>query len=678
MRIQALLILMLAWPPFIKAAAAPDVILERARQMLLRGEAPAVDAANRYLESQRPDGSWPDIDYSDRSRSQWRPLTHLSRIQALIRVLKQDSRFMPAIERGLDYWIEVRPQSGNWWYNEIGTPRAMRDIIILLGDRLRDERLDGCMEVLAQRRMRATGANLMWSAELALHHGAVLASRYGSPRREEGLAELAEAARRIHGEIQVGWAEGIQDDYSFYQHGARLQSFHYGHSYLDVAVKLGWQLRESPWEYPEEKAEIITNYILEGLRWMSRGRYTVPSTLDRAVSRPGSMSVDLQGLLGLWHEVTTIRAQEIEALAAGESGEGPALTGFRHFPHADFSTYHRPSFSFFLKGISTRILLTEDINSENQLGKRYLQTGDHYLLRHGDEYHDLQPVWDWPGLPGLTTSDDSPEIDKQGFVGGLGDGQRGMGVFDLARTGGAGRHSFGIRRLCAMNADAVVCLLSEARIEGSAGSIRTSLEQNRLRGPVWISEDGRQRAEVPDNKDVVQTARWIWHDNVGYLLNRTLRMRVRAGKREGNWRRINRALSDETIASEVFLAEVLHDRPSQSFTYAILPGVSLDGISATAESPAWQVLTNSRSQQAVRFGDGTVFAAMYEPGALEVEGQTLLQTDHSCLAMWDASTLWMADPNNAGFTIQARWGGELHTVRLPAGGRGTQIRRYPE
>ncbi|MCP5117537.1 MAG: hypothetical protein GY953_42485 [bacterium] len=240
MRIRAILILLTVWPLTLGADEGPERILERARRILLRTKAPAAESMSRYMETQRPDGSWTDIDYGDRSRTLWKPLTHLSRVLALSRALENDSGLISAIETGLDYWIRRRPQSDNWWYNEIGTPRAMRDIIILLGDRLDGARLDGCMEFLAQRRMRATGANLMCSAELALHHGAALASHYGSPRREDGLAE------------------GIQEDYSFYQHGARLQSFHYGWSYLDVAVKLGWQLRDTLWQYPTDKKETVT------------------------------------------------------------------------------------------------------------------------------------------------------------------------------------------------------------------------------------------------------------------------------------------------------------------------------------------------------------------------------------------------------------------------------------
>jgi chondroitin AC lyase len=668
-RILILLVAALDLAPASPTDAA--LILERASEMLSNGASPAASSLQPLTAGQLPDGSWPDIDYADTSRNRWQPLTHLTRLAELARGLDAAPSLLPAIHRGVDLWIDRRPQSDNWWYNEIGTPRAMRDLIVLMGGQLAGERLDGCMQVLAQRRMRATGANLMWSAELALHHGAILASRYDSPGREQGLAELAEAARRIHEEIQVGLAEGIQPDQSFYQHGARLQSFHYGRAYLDVAVNLGWQLRGTPWAYPPAKAEIITDYILDGLQWMSRGRYTVPPTLDRSVSRPGSMSADLARPLTLWRDVAATRREELDNLLARQSASGTTVIGFRHFPHADFTTYHHPSFSFFLTGASSRMLLTEAINSENQLGSPHLLTGDHYLLRHEDEYDNLQPVWDWSRLPGLTTSPARPVFVRQEFAGGLGDGQRGLAAIRLQRSGD--NHTLAMNRLCAMNAKAIVCQLYPAS-PGAPGDAHTSLEQNRLRGPVWISEDGARQDRVPGGTAVERTVRWIWHDDVGYLLDPPLHVRVYAGPREGNWRQINHAYSAETVTQDVFLAEVLHGADPKPFSYTILPGVSLHELSAAAAKPASESLANASSKQALRFDDGAHFAAFYEPGTLDASGLSLLETDHACLALFDDESLWLADPRNAGFTIRVRWKGQRHTVRLPSGGRPIQIR----
>ena len=126
----------------------------------------------------------------------------------------------------------------------------MRDIAFILGKELQGERRRGVLEVIGQHRVRGSGANLMWSAELAFHHGCLRGDR----------DRMTKAIQRIWQEIDVGRKAGIQDDGSFFQHGLRLQMYHYGRSYLDVVVRLAWQTRGTPWAIPPKKREIITSF----------------------------------------------------------------------------------------------------------------------------------------------------------------------------------------------------------------------------------------------------------------------------------------------------------------------------------------------------------------------------------------------------------------------------------
>src|SRR5690606_38592853 len=124
------------------------------------------------------------------------------------------------INTALDHWLQKRYQSSNWWHNQIGVPQYMRDIIILLHNDLDPDRLKKSLEVMAQLQVHDnyTGGNLVWCADLGLHYGALT----GDEKLVKRCRDL------ILKEIKITTGEGIQPDYSFHQHGKRLQMYQYG------------------------------------------------------------------------------------------------------------------------------------------------------------------------------------------------------------------------------------------------------------------------------------------------------------------------------------------------------------------------------------------------------------------------------------------------------------------
>ena len=279
-------------------AQVPDnfqIVTERARELLLRRPSLDAEKLQNYVATLGADKRWPDVDYNDKAPSGWKTVEHLNRIRALSHAfinpqspLYNDEKTQAIIFRALDHWIEKRYKNPNWWHNDIGVPQIMRDIVVLLGPRLQDERRKGALEIWHQygKAKAGDGANTMWQAELALLYGAVT--------KNSDL--VAQNARLISDEIHVSRGEGIQPDGSYHQHGARLQQFHYGGAFLNDASRLGWQLSGTAWAIPQEKLQIIADAILQGSQWMVRGTTTVPGTLDRAVSRANALKGgDLRG-----------------------------------------------------------------------------------------------------------------------------------------------------------------------------------------------------------------------------------------------------------------------------------------------------------------------------------------------------------------------------------------------
>jgi chondroitin AC lyase len=668
-----------AEPPAAVSPAA--MVLSRERELLLRGRLPDVPKARAWVASLGAEGRWPDIDYNDKQPAGWKTSQHLDRILTLSRLvadpmspLHDDPAFLAAIGRGLDDWITHRYHNSNWWHNDIGVPIMMRDTIVLLADRLSGARRTGALAVLSQygRAKAGDGANTMWEARLGLDYALLT-----------GDAALADSqSRLIGGEIAVKKGEGIQSDGSYHQHGPRLQQFHYGGAFMTDGVKLGWLLHGTPWAISERSLTALADCLLSGGEWMQRNGYTVPSTLDRSVSRPGTLRGGNQaGLAAMLRDALPSRAAALDALIARESnapGAAP-LTGFRAFPRSDFATYHRPTFSFFVKTVSSRTLTTETtMNGENLLG-HLLGCGDSYILRDGPQYFDLPPVWDWDLIPGVTWAIGVGDVERQPFVGSLGDGDAGVTAMDYrfgVGKGPAAMPTLTAHKLWAADGYVVVCLIGDLHASASVTApVRTALDQCLLRGPVTVGTGDGRIETVTSGTMPARPLRWIHHDGITYIpLNAAIPVSLRLGPVTGSWRRINRSGSPDDVTMPTFLPTLEQGiaPQGQSSGFALIGACPTPADAARAAArPGYRILRNDSACQAVRFADGALMAAFYQPGELADGGPPLVAVDRPCLLLIRNGDLRVCDPTQAGATVTVSYRGRVTPMVAPSGGQAS-------
>lgn len=96
------------------------------------------DAAE-YAASLRPDGSWPDVNYTDRTRTgAWSPEKHLRRQLTMAIVSRQnnDTKLIAAVHLALAFWLAHSAPNGttypygeihssNWFCGEIWSPAML-------------------------------------------------------------------------------------------------------------------------------------------------------------------------------------------------------------------------------------------------------------------------------------------------------------------------------------------------------------------------------------------------------------------------------------------------------------------------------------------------------------------------------------------------------------------------
>jgi len=620
-----------------------SIILEKNKASLLTKPEEEAGKLQTWIDQLQPDGTWSDISYHDPNWSNWKTSIHLARVYALSRALIEphsklyrDVRMKEAIFRALDNWTKNGYRNPNWWHNDIGIPQHLCRILVLVGDQLGEERRKAVLDLYQRQYGRAKagdGANTIWEAELGLMYGALT--------QDEAVAKTN--AGLIAGEITINGTAGIQDDFSFHQHGPRLQQFAYGGAYGSDMARLAWEMKDTRWAFPPEKLNILADYLLKGSQWMMRGNHTVPGTLDRTISRPQADRLDLRQAASYLAECLPQRAVEFQDLIDRENGKAPPLTGFRAFPRSDFVTYHRPQFSFFLKTLSNRTLPTESINKENLKG-HLLSSGDHYLLVNGAEYEAMPPVWDWTLLPGVTVTESAAFLDRKPLVGSVGDASSGLSIMDYQMKCGTGTIS--ARKAWAMHGDVVVCLIGDLRTDGLTELVRTALDQSRLEGPVTVATgSGAPKTMLAGSHDL-NDVHWIQHGHFAYIPLGPAHMTLRLGPVTGDWRSINFAQSSETISKTVFLPVLEHgtNPQGQSTGYVLAACSTPDQATALVAHPTWTVLRNDAQCQAVRFTDGTLMAAFYASGRLEENGKLLLEAAHPSLILKSNGETTTFDP----------------------------------
>jgi chondroitin AC lyase len=148
-----------------------------------------------------------------------------------------------AINSALDYWLYNRYYNPNGWYNEIGVPRDMQNILILLRPHLtKYQRIRGLQE-MDQYRINGTGSHLIWSAGLGFHYRALTGDS----------SLMRHCMDTVLHEIKITTGEDIQPDYSFHMHGNRLQIYSYGIVFLQENINLAMECKGTPWAFPRKR-----------------------------------------------------------------------------------------------------------------------------------------------------------------------------------------------------------------------------------------------------------------------------------------------------------------------------------------------------------------------------------------------------------------------------------------
>ena len=144
------------------------------------------------------------------------------------------------------------PECPNWWHNEIGVPKKMAGVLLMMREELSEEEMAGGLKVLERSQFGRTGQNKVWLAGNNLMKG-LLTDDEALVRR--ACREIQETIYMADGE------EGIQKDWSFHQHGPQIQFGNYGLAYVEGLSFWMSVLKGTSYDFSAGQKEMVSNLI---------------------------------------------------------------------------------------------------------------------------------------------------------------------------------------------------------------------------------------------------------------------------------------------------------------------------------------------------------------------------------------------------------------------------------
>lgn len=602
------------------------------------------------------DGQWPGIDYTSNIRGSWPTRDHLRNLSDItIAYQTKGSKYYhknevsKKVHLALNHWLENDFMNPNWWHPDIGTPKMIAPIMVLMEAELTEEQMEMGYVILERSKMGKTGQNKVWLAGNVLFTSLL--------KKDIDTIDLASQA--IREELVVSMKEGVQPDWSYHQHGPQIQFGNYGLSYVNDMINWISILRNTAFQFDEKKVSILRDYVLHGQQWIIWKNQLDISACGRQLFID-SPELKAANLSSQFTRMETLDPEYADAFKKANQYE--TLSGHKHFWRSDFQVWRNPDYYFSVKMCSERVIGAESCNSENIQGY-YMGDGATFLYQSGEEYRNIFPFLDWKKIPGTTTMQDNdtlPVLTARGyriesnFVGGVSDGEIGVAALDYNRNGLKARKSW------FMFDGKIICL--GAGISSDMGlTVTTGVNQSYLKGEITL-KTGRQISDVK-GKQTLKSPSWILHDNLGYVFPAGGNLVLQAEKNEGSWNWVARRYPDERMEADLFKLWVDHGKNpwNRSYEYILVPGADEEQLKNLEKNFPFKI-RNEKDIQAVLSKDKTLMGIVfYVAGKLDEDSG--IEVNKPCVIMLrknpEGILVSIADPTQLQKEIQITLKGEF-------------------
>lgn len=584
-----------------------------------------------------------------------------------------------------EYYYNVTTESkGNWWDYEIGTPRAINNILTIMNKYFSKEEIvkylspvskmvpDPSKIMVSQNRGKtAVGGNLSDLGKVKIIEGILL--------EDDKKLEIAISAVSNVLEL-VSEGEGFHYDGSYIDHTNIAYTGAYGNVLIDGFSQLLPVIQASPYKIEQNKLKILYNWIYEGflpliyrgeLMDMTRGR-----SLSRKVQNDHYAAVEvLRGILRIAEASEQSEKNKLQGIVkdivksddyydtflslksfydvylfenllsnniVGEIARNTYLKLYNDMNKIAYYNKER-GFAFGISMHSDKIQNYEFMNGENAKGW-YTSDGVSYLY-NDDLSHFSDDYWatvDPYKLPGITENNKKREKGKgmttmkNSFVGSTSLNQQfgtvAMDFTNLDNTMSAKKSWF-------ILGDRVVFL--GAGVKDTSGTNGYTVVENRK-----IKRSSRNRSMDQDDYKVIVDGKEKTVDstemelqvnniflkssnkemNIGYKFINTTSLNVKKETRRGAWKDINKTQSDESVENTFLTIEQPHDMLRNSYAYILYPNRNDKEFAEEVTKEDIVVIENSENNQVVYDKSNNIYGVVkYDDSELKLEDDLVLK-----------------------------------------------------
>ena len=520
---------------------------------------------------------------------------------------------------------EGLPENGNWWQWELGIPKHLNDIMVLLYDDVPYEKRMKYLKVsqyfqpfaeysgvspsasysTSPDKRVSTGGNRIDTSIISFLRGVLMEDKVQVIDGAKAVADVGE---------YVTTRDGFYKDGSFIQHGNVAYNGTYASVLFDGLGSVLWLATGTQFEVKDERIDNVYESILNGYKYLFINGGINDSVSGRATSRDNSSDIsrgkDLLTSLSLlsigagkeyqdeiksliktvalennsYNTIDKISNKIAKAIIRDIINDDSIKTlkveGTKVYGAMDRAvSINEKGGKFVLSMHSSRIANYETMNNENVKGW-YIGDGMTYVYGTDSEtFTEYWPTVDRYHLPGVTNSlrergDKSGErrgqTTSKAWVGGSCNGKEAFVGMDMISWNKATE----MRKSYFMTDDGAI-LIAASNINSKDGEVHTTID-NRIIKDGKIILNGKEIKEDtvienPQNISLNFNENYKG-ENIGYKIVYAPQLNLKKETRTGSWKNIG-GTSTEEITKDYFTAYINHGKnPKKSgFAYIILP-----------------------------------------------------------------------------------------------------------
>lgn len=613
---------------------------------------------------------WPYIHYEDVSREGFDNTIHLNHLLRMAVAYKSsksnylnDKKILKTIIKGLKFWCDNDFVGENWWNNQIGTPRTLVRILLVVGDKLPENLILKSQKIIGRADITKGGSrpggdrikvsSIAAKNQLFLNNQNQfeliiniieneikfvdwIGNDYGytySKSNTGGFNEFLKANGR-----------GLQYDYSFHHRTDGVNNtLSYGLGWANAFVEWAYYTRNTDYSFSSEKSKILVDYYLDGV--CKTSVYGVKpdfAAKNRSISRIGSTRAFDNEIPEKMIALTDYRSDELKKIMKLRSNQNDILPGSHaiYYWNSEHFAFQRPNFYSSVRLYSSRNMNMESPYNSEGLLNHHRGDGANHVYTSGNEYEDISPVLDYQKIPGTTVVQkekmpDHNQIKKLGltdFVGATTDGYYGAVGFDFKSI----HDPLVARKSWFFFEEQYVCLGSGISTK-SKKEVNTTINQCLLNGEVNIFSQGKHR-KLESGSQVYRNVDWIHHDNIAYFPLVSKDISLYNDSAEGSWWRINKQIDSPKykITKKVFKLWVNHgvSPDNESYEYIVRPNTNLDELKKGKVTNPIDIISNTPYLQAVVNNKlKLIQAVFYKNGQFEVSNDLKIQATAPCIIL---------------------------------------------